>query len=223
MGVLNVESGGLHGSEHGFNLPALLIRENCAFRPVKADEYLQFRHTIGVFNPAACKIDVFSLMEERFVVELFLSDLQVIEEPPGADSLTGGRRDDPEVLSDPDIVTYSMFIGPSNPFLSDELPVCDKAVNAVGSAQSHEPFQDFPSFVPIGAAPLWKQAENQRKRYPFIGYSLHKDVDVERSDLPVGTVHAQHKTDLDRQQKNGYSKFEVESSAFLSEKKKLIS
>ena len=65
MGVLNIESGGLHGSEGGFNLPALLIRENCAFRPVKADEYLQFRHTIGVFNPAACKIDVFSLMEER--------------------------------------------------------------------------------------------------------------------------------------------------------------
>lgn len=66
------------------------------------------------FNPAACKIDVFSLMEERFVVELFLSDLQVIEEPPGADSLTGGRLDDPEVLSDPDIITYSMFIEPSN-------------------------------------------------------------------------------------------------------------
>ena len=151
--------------------------------------------------PARYKIDVFSLMEERFVVELFLSDLQVIEEPPGADSLTGGGLDDPEVLSDPDIVTYSMFIEPSNPFLSDELPVCDKAVNAVGSEQSHEPFQDFPSFVPIGVAPLWKKAENQRKRYPFIGYSQHEDVDVERSELPVGTVHAQHKTDLDRQQR----------------------
>lgn len=79
MDVLDVESGSLHGSECGLNLPAFFIGENCTFRSIKADKDLQFRNTIEVFNPTTCKIDVFSFMEEQLMVELFLADLQVIE------------------------------------------------------------------------------------------------------------------------------------------------
>lgn len=90
MGVLNVESGSLHGSEVSLNLPAFFIGENCTFRSIKADKDLQFRNAIGVFNPAACKIDAFSFMEEQLMVELFLADFQVIKKPPCTDSLTVG-------------------------------------------------------------------------------------------------------------------------------------
>ena len=54
--VLGVESGGLHGAKACLNLPTLSVSRYGIFKAVVADQDLQFRHTIGVFQQ--CSGDV---------------------------------------------------------------------------------------------------------------------------------------------------------------------
>ena len=68
-------------------------------------------------DSAADKIDIFTLMNKGLIVEFFPSDLQIIEQPPGTYSLTGGWLDNPEVLPYTDIIPYVMVVEPSYPFL----------------------------------------------------------------------------------------------------------
>lgn len=93
VGVLDVEAGRFHGLEDCLDLPAFLISQNGTVGTVEAYEDLQFRDSIGVFNPTACKIDIFSLVDEDLMVELLLSHLEVVEEPLCTFPLTGGRLD----------------------------------------------------------------------------------------------------------------------------------
>lgn len=66
-------------------------------------------------------------MEKKLVEKLFLADLKVIEEPRCSDSLSGRRFINPKILSDADVVPDSHVVEPSDPFLSDELTVVQKA------------------------------------------------------------------------------------------------
>ena len=49
VGLLDVESGGLHGLEGSLDLPAFLIGQDSTFWTVEAYENLQFRDSVGVF------------------------------------------------------------------------------------------------------------------------------------------------------------------------------
>ena len=205
MCVLDVESGGFHGLESRLDLPAFLIGHDCTFGTVEADEDLQFRDTVGVFYPTACKIDILPLVEKEFVVELFLSDLEVIEEPPCTYPIAGGRPHNPEVLPDTDVIPDASVVKPSDPFLSNELPVSHHAIDTVLSEKADETLHDFPAFLPIGIATFREQTENQREGNPLVCHAQHQYVDVELPELPVGTVHAQHKFRLDGQQRENHA------------------
>jgi hypothetical protein len=65
MGVLDVEAGRFHGSEGRFYLPTFFVYQYRAFGPVEAYENLQFRNTIGVFDPAAGKIDILTFVKKQ--------------------------------------------------------------------------------------------------------------------------------------------------------------
>lgn len=131
MGVLDVEAGGFHGLECRLDLPAFLIVHDCILGTVEAYEDLQFGDSVGVLDPAPGKIDIFTLMKEELMVKLLLSDPEVIEEPPCTYALAGGRPHNPEVLPDTDVIPDASVVEPSDPFLSDKLPVGDQAVDTV--------------------------------------------------------------------------------------------
>ena len=146
VGVLDVEAGGFHGSESRFYLPSLFVCQNRTFGPVEAYKNLQFRNTVGVFDSAAGKIDILAFVKKKLMEEFLLPDLQIIEQPPGADSLTGGWLDNPEVLTYPDVIPYATAVEPPCPFLSDELPVCHKTVDAFRSEKTDKTFHNLPAF-----------------------------------------------------------------------------
>ncbi len=83
MGILDVEAGRFHGSKGRFYLPSFFVCQNRVLGPIEAYENLQFRNTIGVFDPA-CRQDRHThLCERRAYGRFLLTDLQIIEQPPG--------------------------------------------------------------------------------------------------------------------------------------------
>ena len=152
VGILDVEAGRFHGSESRFYLPSLFVCQNRTLGPVKTDENLQFRDTVGVLDPAPGKIDIFALVKKELIVEFLLSDPEVIEEPPCTYPLAGGRLDNAEVLTDTDVIPYATAVQPSYPFFSDELPVGHQTIYTVRSEKADEPLHDFPAFHPVGIA-----------------------------------------------------------------------
>ena len=217
MGVLDVEAGGFHGLESRLDLPTFLIGHDSAFRTVEAYENLQFRNSVGILYPAPGKIDIFTFVKEDLIVEFLLSYPEVIEKPPCTYPLAGGRLHNPEVLPDTDVIPDASVVEPSDPFLSDKLPVGHQAIDTVLSEKANEPLHDFPAFLPIGIASFRKKAENQRKGNAFVCHAQHQYVDVELPELPVGTVHAQHKFRLDGQQREYHAGDNVEVKNILGE------
>ena len=217
MGVLDVEAGRFHGLECRLDLPAFLIGHDSAFRTAEAYEDLQFRNSVGVLYPAPGKIDILALVKEELMVEFLLPDPEVIEEPPCTYPLTGRRPDNPEILPDTDVIPYAAAVQPSYPFLSYELPVGHETVDAARSEKADEPLHDFLPFLPVGIATFREKAENQRKDNPLVCHAQHQYVDVELPELPVGTVHAQHKFRLDGQQREYHAGDNVEVKNILGE------
>ena len=213
--VFDVESGGFHGTECGLDFPSPFISGYSFFGTVVADENLKLRHTVGVLDAASGEVNVFPFVKEKLVIKFLLTYLQGIEEPPCTDSLSGGRLDKPEVLPDPDIIPYMVAIEPTDPFLADELPVGDKAVNAFGTEQPDEPFNDCLAFFPIGVSLFGQKAEHQRECNPLVCHTEHEDVDVEIPELPVCAVHAQHQSGLDGKQREYHSCHKVKVEGVL--------
>ena len=209
MGVLDVKAGRFHGSESRFYLPSLFVCQNRVFGPVEAYENLQFRNSIGVFDSAAGKIYILPFVKKELMEEFLLTDLQVIEQLPGTDSFTGGWLDNPEVLTYSDVIPYATAVEPSCPFLSDELAVCHKAVDAFCSEKTDKTFHNLLAFFLVGVATFRKKAEYQREGNPFIGDAQHKNVDIELAELPIGAIHAEHKTGLDGKQRENNTGYDV--------------
>ena len=215
MGILDVEAGRFHGSKGRFYLPSFFVCQNRLLGPIEAYENLQFRNTIGVFDPAAGKIDILTFVKKELMEEFLLTDLQIIEQPPGTDSLTGGRLDNPEVLTYSDVIPYATAVEPSCPFLSDELAVCHKAVDAFRSEKTDKTFHNLLAFFPVGVATFREKTEYQREGNPFIGDAQHKNVDIELPELPVGAIHAEHKTGLDGKQRENHTGYDVKVKNIL--------
>lgn len=217
MCVLYVKSRGFHGSECRFYLPSLLVGHDSTLGAIETYENLQLWNSIGVFDPAACKIDILAFVKKKLEVEFLLSDFEIVEQPPRANSLACGRLYNPEVLPDTEIISDAIAVEPSNPLLSDELAVCHKAVDAVRAEKTDESFHYLAPFFPIGVPPFGKEAEYQRKGNPLIRYAQHKYIDVAFSELPVGTIHAQNKICLDRKQRENHTGDNVKIKNILGE------
>ena len=72
MGVLDIETGGFHGSEGRFYLPTFFVYQYRALGPVEAYENLQFLNSIGVFDSAAGKIDILTFVKKELMEEFLL-------------------------------------------------------------------------------------------------------------------------------------------------------
>ena len=78
VGVLDIESGGLHSPKACLNLPALFVGCHGCLRAVVANKDLQFRHAIGVFQQGSGNADIFTFEEKQLVVDTLLSELETV-------------------------------------------------------------------------------------------------------------------------------------------------
>ena len=129
------------------------------FRSVETDQNLKFWYPVRVLDPTSGEIDILPFMQKELVVEFLLSDFKGIEEPPRSDSFSCGGLDNPNILSNTDIVSNPVVVKPANPLLADKLAVGHKAVDAVMSKKSDESFHDSLAFLPIGIASFVQKAE----------------------------------------------------------------
>ena len=218
MRVLDIESGRFHRPEESLDLPTLLIRLYGVLRMIEAYKNLKFRNTPAVFESCAREVNVFSFQKIKFVIDKFFPKSYSVEEMPCPYPFSGFRIDYPEVLPDADIVTDSHGIEPSDPFLSDELPVSDKTIHTVISEQSSEPFHKFFAFSPFRVASFGHEAEYKRECYSLICNSKHEDIDVEVTELPVCPVHAEHQLIPDGEQREYHPCYQIEIQRILGEK-----
>ena len=205
--VLYVEARRFYGAEGRFNLPTLFVARDSIFRPVETDQNLKLGHPL---DSTSGRINILPFMQNGFVVELLLSDFEGIKEPPCPDSFSCGGLDNPNVLPDTDVVSNSVVVKPAYPLLADKLAVGHKAVGTVMSKKSEEPLHDILAFFPIGIAALVQKAERQWKGNTLVGDAEGEYIDVELSELPVGAVHTQNQTFLNRKQREDHPCYQVE-------------
>ena len=60
---------------------------------------------------------------------------EVVEDVQSTYLLTGSRVFHPKVVTDADMVLDSVVVKPLEPFVSDELPVCNQAFDAIPTKQ----------------------------------------------------------------------------------------
>ena len=234
--VLYVEARRFYGAEGRFNLPTLFVARDSIFRPVETDQNLKLGHpldsTSGRINilpfmqngfvrtpstSAVCAINILPFMQNGFVVELLLSDFEGIKEPPCPDSFSCGGLDNPNVLPDTDVVSNSVVVEPSNPLLADKLAVGHKTVDAAMSKKSDESLHYSLAFLPIGISALAQQAEQQWNGNVLVGDAEGEYIDVELSELPVGSVHTQNPTVLNRKPREDHPCCQVEVQGIVGD------
>ena len=199
--VFNVNPSGLHSSETGFNLPTLFVGRNRQFQFVVADEYLKFRHSIGVLEKSSGYIHIFSLEQKKFIINALLSKFKSMEEMSSSDILAQFWISQPKILLDTKIVSDMRVVEILHPFIAYELSVCHKGVDAVGSEQTYESVNKPCPFHLVGIASFVKHRKQQRIGNSLISDAEHEDVDVCLTEFPVGTVHRKHQPFLDRKQR----------------------
>ena len=212
--VLYVEARRFYGAEGRFNLPTLFVARDSIFRPVETDQNLKLGHPL---DSTSGRINILPFMQNGFVVELLLSDFEGIKEPPCPDSFSCGGLDNPNVLPDTDVVSNSVVVEPSNPLLADKLAVGHKTVDAAMSKKSDESLHYSLAFLPIGISALAQQAEQQWNGNVLVGDAEGEYIDVELSELPVGSVHTQNPTVLNRKQREDHPCCQVEVQGIVGD------
>ena len=212
--VLYVEARRFYGAEGRFNLPTLFVARDSIFRPVETDQNLKLGHPL---DSTSGRINILPFMQNGFVVELLLSDFEGIKEPPCPDSFSCGGLDNLNVLPDTDVVSNPVVVKPSNPLLADKLAVGHKTVDAAMSKKSDESLHYSLAFLPIGISALAQQAEQQWKGNVLVGDAEGEYIDVELSELPVGSVHTQNPTVLNRKQREDHPCCQVEVQGIVGD------
>ena len=192
VGVLDVESAGLHGFEAGFDLPAGLVGLDGLLGSVERQEDLEFRLAVAVLHPCGGEVAVLAVDEVDAVKMSGLSDLEVKERPESLEVAAVARLAHPEVLADAYVVAYAVVVEPCYPSLADELPVGDEAVDGGLAEELDVTLHQLYPLLGVGVASLREEPEQQREGDTPVGDGQHEGVDVERAELPVGAVHGQH-------------------------------
>ena len=196
MGGFDVKPRRLHGTEQSLNLPSFLISFYSLVWSVITNKDLKFWFKVGVKELCTSEIDILTFMDIELGIEKFLADTKTVEEMPCPYILPRSWIPYPEVLTYTDIISDVVLVEPANPVLSHELPVGHKAIDTITTEKPNEPFHECLAFLTIGIASLGHKFEKYGEGNPFVGDAQHKDIDVEFTELPVGTVHVQDKACL---------------------------
>lgn len=173
MRILNIEPAGFQALEHRFNGPSFLVSRKSFFRAAEGYEDLRFGPSGLVLDNGAGQIAEFSADAVDTVQDTFFPVFEIGEDMlcPYLPSCSGIFH--PEVVADADMVLDSTVVKPFEPFVTDELPVCDQAFDAVASKQSNEPLHDIDSLLIVGVPAFGQEPEQGWERHMIIRYALY--------------------------------------------------
>lgn len=97
----------------------------------------------------------------------------------------------PEVIPYSDVVSYPVVVKPSDPSLTDELPVGQQAVDGFPSEEADVVLHEVDALLGVGGSLFGQHGEQQRIGDAIVDNGEHEDVDVSLAELPVGAVNGQ--------------------------------
>ena len=146
MRILNIKPAGFQTLEHRFNGPSFLVSRESFFRAAEGYEDLRFGPPGLVFNDGAGQIAELSADPVDSVQDTLLPMFEIGKDMLRPYLSTCSGIFHPEVVADADMVLDSVVVEPLEPFVPDELAVCDQTFDAVASEQSDESLHDVDSF-----------------------------------------------------------------------------
>ena len=116
MRVLDIELAGFQAFEHGLGSPFFLLGRECFFRSAERNEVLRLRLSGLVFDNVSGQIAEFTTDTVYTMQDAFFPVFEIGEDilSPYLSSSSGIFR--PEVVKDADMVLYSVFVEPTEPF-----------------------------------------------------------------------------------------------------------
>ena len=115
------------------DLPSFLISGKGKIRSAEGYEYLQFGHSVRVLEPCSGKVAQLALDAVYAMKNQFLLVLEMYEHALDTLLLSRPRIFNPEVLLDAKMVLNAPVVEPFHPFLTYELPVCNKTRYALST------------------------------------------------------------------------------------------
>ena len=171
MRILNIEPAGFQALEHRFNGPSFLVSRKSFFRAAEGYEDLRFGPPGLVFNDGAGKIAEFATDTIDAVQDTFFPVFEIGKDMLRPYLFTCSGIFNPEVVTYADMVLDRVVVEPLEPFVTDELPVCDKAFDAVAAKQADEPLYDIDSLPTVGVPAFGQESEQDGERHMIIRYA----------------------------------------------------
>ncbi len=171
MRILNIEPTGFQTFEHRFNGPSFLVSRKGFFRVAEGYEDLRFGSPGLVFNDGAGKIEEFATDTIDKVQDTFFSVSEIGKDMLRPYLSTCSEILHPEVVTDADMVLDRVVVEPLEPFVTDELPVCDQAFDAVTTKQAYEPLHDIDSLLAVRVPAFGQEPEQDWERHMIIRYA----------------------------------------------------
>ena len=162
MRVLDIESAGFQTLKHVLDSPSFLICRESFLWAAERNEDLRFRLSGLVLDNGTCQIAEFSTDTVDAVQDTFFSVFEVCEDMLGPYLSTCSGIFHPEVVSDAGVVLDSVVVKTFEPFVTDELTVCNQTFDAVTS----EPLHDVDSLLEVGV-PAFVQESEQGTTYDY--------------------------------------------------------
>ena len=171
MRILNIKPTGFQTFEHRFNGPSFLVSRKGFLRAAEGYEALRFRLPSLVFDDGTGQIAELSADPVDSVQDTLLPVFEIGKDMPRPYLFTRSGILHPEVVADADMVLNGVVIKPLEPFVTDELPVCDQTFDAVTSEQSNEPLHDVDSLLAVGVPAFGQKPEQDGERHMIIRYA----------------------------------------------------
>lgn len=218
MSVLDVEPCCLHGAKTCLNLPTLLIGGNGQIRSVVTDDDLKFGNSIRVFQQSTGNIDILAFEKKKLVIAPLLPEFEDMEQMSRTNVLARPWVPQPKILLDTEIISDTHIVEVLYPLFAHELTVGHKRIYAVSSKQTDKSINQLDSFPPIGIAPFIKHGKHQRNGNTLISHAKYENVDVDFTELPVGSVHRKHQSLLLREECEYYFGNQIKIERIMGKK-----
>lgn len=171
MRILNIEPAGFKALEHRFNGPSFLVSRKGFFRVAEGYEDLRFRLPSLVFNDGAGEIAEFATDTIDTVQDTLFPVFEIGKDMLRPYLFTCSGIFSPEVVTDADMVLDRVVVEQLELFVTDELPVCDQAFDAVTTKQADEPLHDIDSLLTVGVPAFGQEPEQDWERHMIIRYA----------------------------------------------------
>lgn len=162
--ILNIEPAGFQALEHRFNGPSFLVGREGFLRAAEGNENLRLGLSGLVLDDSTGQIAELSADTIDTVQDAFFPVFEIGEDVLRPYLFTGSGIFHPEVVSDADMVLDSTVVKPFEPFVTDELSVCDQAFDAVAAKHADKPLYDSDSLLTVGVPAFRQEPEQDGER-----------------------------------------------------------